>query len=414
MYTVLFWIIIAILVIDFVLETVLDYLNGKQVSETLPDEVKDIYDAEKYKKQQEYFKTNQKFGTVADIFSFVVIMLMFFLFGFAFVDNLVRGMVTNSMLISLFFFAILYFANELISIPFGVYKTFKIEEKFGFNKMTPGLFAMDTVKGWIMTVILGGGIIALMMLFYEKVGTNFWLIAWGVMALFNIFMLMFYSNLIVPLFNKQTPLEEGELRTEIEKFCQKVGYQLENLYVIDGSKRSTKANAYFTGLGAKKRIVLFDTLMDTLTTEEIVAVLAHEIGHYKHKHTRTMLVISLLNIGLMLYLLSLILGSPETGNMYIAEALGSNIPSFHFGVFVFGILYTPISFLLGIFINILSRKNEYQADTFAKENGLGDALGEALRKLSVSSLSNLNPHPAYVFFHYSHPTLLQRLNNLKK
>ncbi len=414
MYTVLFWIIIAILVIDFVLETVLDYLNGKQVSETLPDEVKDIYDAEKYKKQQEYFKTNQKFGTVVDIFSFVVIMLMFFLFGFAFVDNLVRGMVTNSMLISLFFFAILYFANELISIPFGVYKTFKIEEKFGFNKMTPGLFAMDTVKGWIMTVILGGGIIALMMLFYEKVGTNFWLIAWGVMALFNIFMLMFYSNLIVPLFNKQTPLEEGELRTEIEKFCQKVGYQLENLYVIDGSKRSTKANAYFTGLGAKKRIVLFDTLMDTLTTEEIVAVLAHEIGHYKHKHTRTMLVISLLNIGLMLYLLSLILGSPETGNMYIAEALGSNIPSFHFGVFVFGILYTPISFLLGIFINILSRKNEYQADTFAKENGLGDALGEALKKLSVSSLSNLNPHPAYVFFHYSHPTLLQRLNNLKK
>lgn len=414
MYTALFWIIIVILVCDFVLETVLDYLNGKQVSDKLPDEVSDIYDAEKYKKQQAYFKANQKFGSVVDIFSFVVMMLMFFLFGFAFVDNLVRGMVTHSMLISLLFFAILYFANELISLPFGIYKTFKIEEQFGFNKMTPGLFAMDNVKGWLMSIVLGGGIISLIMLFYEKTGTNFWLIAWGLMALVNIFTLMFYSNLIVPLFNKQTPLEPGELRTEIEKFCQKVGYQLENLYVIDGSKRSTKANAYFTGLGAKKRIVLYDTLMDTLTTEEIVAVLAHEIGHYKHKHTRVMLILSLLNIGLMLYLLSLALGSPEEGNLYIAQALGSNIPSFHFGVIVFGVLYTPISFLLNIGINIISRKNEYQADTFAKENGLGDALGEALKKLSVSSLSNLNPHPAYVFFHYSHPTLLQRLNNLKK
>ncbi|MCQ2210445.1 MAG: M48 family metallopeptidase [Paludibacteraceae bacterium] len=412
MYTTLFWIIIAILVCDFVLETVLDYLNGKQVSLELPDEVKDIYDAEKYKKQQEYFKTNQKFGTISDIFSFVVMMLMFFLFGFAFVDNIARGMVENSIMISLVFFGILYFANELISMPFALYKTFNIEEKFGFNKMTPGLFAMDTLKGWLMSIILGGGILALVMLFYEKVGTNFWLIAWGVMAFINIFMLMFYSNLIVPLFNKQTPLEEGELRTEIEKFCQKVGYQLENLYVIDGSKRTTKANAYFTGLGSKKRIVLYDTLMDTLTTEEIVAVLAHEIGHYKHKHTLFMLIFSLLNIGVMLFLLSIALGEPAEGNMAIANALGSNIPSFHFGVIVFGILYTPISFLLGIGVNVLSRKNEYQADTFAKENGLGAPLGEALKKLSVSTLSNLNPHPAYVFFNYSHPTLLQRLKNL--
>ena len=397
MYTVLFWIIIAILVFDFILEQYLDYLNGKNVNMELPDEVKGIYDEEKYKKQQEYFKTNQKFGSLSNIFSFVVIMLMFFF----------------PMLISLLFFGILYFANELITLPFDLYKTFVIEEKFGFNKMTPRLYALDTIKSWLLTVLLSGGIIALLMLFYEYTGRMFWLIAWGLMAAVSIFMMMFYSNLIVPLFNKQTPLEEGELRTEIEKFCSQVGYQLENLYVIDGSKRTTKANAYFTGLGAKKRIVLYDTLMDTLTTEEIVAVLAHEIGHYKHKHTRTSLILSLLNMGVMFYLLSLALGTPEEGNIHIAQALGSENPSFHFGVIVFGILYAPISLLLSIGANVLSQKHEFQADSFAKEHGLGNALGEALKKLSVSTLSNLNPHPAYVFFHYSHPTLLQRLKNLK-
>ncbi len=413
MYTVLFWIIIAILVFDFILEQYLDYLNGKNVNMELPDEVKGIYDEEKYKKQQEYFKTNQKFGSVSNIFSFVVIMLMFFFFGFAFVDSIARGLTVVPMLISLLFFGILYFANELITLPFDLYKTFVIEEKFGFNKMTPRLYALDTIKSWLLTVLLSGGIIALLMLFYEYTGRMFWLIAWGLMAAVSIFMMMFYSNLIVPLFNKQTPLEEGELRTEIEKFCSQVGYQLENLYVIDGSKRTTKANAYFTGLGAKKRIVLYDTLMDTLTTEEIVAVLAHEIGHYKHKHTRTSLILSLLNMGVMFYLLSLALGTPEEGNIHIAQALGSENPSFHFGVIVFGILYAPISLLLSIGANVLSRKHEFQADSFAKEHGLGNALGEALKKLSVSTLSNLNPHPAYVFFHYSHPTLLQRLKNLK-
>jgi Zn-dependent protease with chaperone function len=413
MYTTLFWIIIAILVLDFALEWYLDYLNNSQVSEALPDEVKDLYDAEAYKKQQQYFLANKKFGMVSGLFSFVVMMLMFFLFGFAFVDNIARGFSENSIVIALIFFGILYFANEVLNIPFGIYHTFKIEERFGFNKMTPALFAADTVKGWLLTVLLGGGILALLMLIYNETGTYFWLIAWAVMSGISIFMLMFYSNLIVPLFNKQTPLEEGELRTAIQEFCKKVDFGLDDLYVIDGSKRSTKANAYFTGLGSKKRIVLYDTLMNTLTTEEIVAVLAHEIGHYKHKHTLLMLLISILNTGFMLFLLSLALGTPETGNVHLAEALGSQYPSFHLGVIVFGILYTPISTLLGVGLNVISRRNEFQADSFAKENGLGEELGEALKKLSVSTLSNLNPHKAYVFFHYSHPTLIQRIRNLK-
>lgn len=412
MYTTLFWIIIAILVLDFALEWYLDYLNNSQVSEALPDEVKDLYDAEAYKKQQQYFLANKKFGMVSGLFSFVVIMLMFFLFGFAFVDNIARGFSENSIVIALIFFGILYFANEVLNIPFGIYHTFKIEERFGFNKMTPALFAADTVKGWLLTVLLGGGILALLMLIYNETGAYFWLIAWAVMSGISIFMLMFYSNLIVPLFNKQTPLEEGELRTAIQEFCKKVDFGLDDLYVIDGSKRSTKANAYFTGLGSKKRIVLYDTLMNTLNTEEIVAVLAHEIGHYKHKHTLLMLLISILNTGFMLFLLSLALGTPETGNVHLAEALGSQYPSFHLGVIVFGILYTPISTLLGVGLNVISRRNEFQADSFAKENGLGEELGEALKKLSVSTLSNLNPHKAYVFFHYSHPTLIQRIRNL--
>ena len=413
MYTTLFWIIIAILVLDFALEWYLDYLNNSQVSEALPDEVKDLYDAEAYKKQQQYFLANKKFGMVSGLFSFVVMMLMFFLFGFAFVDNIARGFSENSIVIALIFFGILYFANEVLNIPFGIYHTFKIEERFGFNKMTPALFAADTVKGWLLTVLLGGGVLALLMLIYNETGTYCWLIAWAVMSGISIFMLMFYSNLIVPLFNKQTPLEDGELRTAIQEFCKKVDFGLDDLYVIDGSKRSTKANAYFTGLGSKKRIVLYDTLMNTLTTEEIVAVLSHEIGHYKHKHTLLMLLISILNTGFMLFLLSLALGTPETGNVHLAEALGSQYPSFHLGVIVFGILYTPISTLLGVGLNVISRRNEFQADSFAKENGLGDELGEALKKLSVSTLSNLNPHKAYVFFHYSHPTLIQRIRNLK-
>ena len=412
MYTTLFWIIIAILVLDFALEWYLDYLNNSQVSEALPDEVKDLYDAEAYKKQQQYFLANKKFGMVSGLFSFVVMMLMFFLFGFAFVDNIARGFSENSIVIALIFFGILYFANEVLNIPFGIYHTFKIEERFGFNKMTPALFAADTVKGWLLTVLLGGGVLALLMLIYNETGAYFWLIAWAVMSGISIFMLMFYSNLIVPLFNKQTPLEEGELRTAIQEFCKKVDFGLDDLYVIDGSKRSTKANAYFTGLGSKKRIVLYDTLMNTLNTEEIVAVLAHEIGHYKHKHTLLMLLISILNTGFMLFLLSLALGTPETGNVHLAEALGSQYPSFHLGVIVFGILYTPISTLLGVGLNVISRRNEFQADSFAKENGLGEELGEALKKLSVSTLSNLNPHKAYVFFHYSHPTLIQRIRNL--
>jgi len=236
----------------------------------------------------------------------------------------------------------------------------------------------------------------------------FWIYAWLVVAVFSIFMSMFYSNLIVPLFNKQTPLKEGELRSSIEDFAQKVGFKLDNIFVIDGSKRSAKANAYFTGLGPKKRIVLYDTLINDMETDELVAVLAHEIGHYKKNHIIQGLIISLIQTGIVLFIFSLLIDSP-----LLSKALGVEEPNFHIGLIAFGILYSPVSFVLGIFMNMLSRKNEYQADAFAAKNYRPEALASALKKLSVKNLSNLTPHPKYVFFNYSHPPLLERLNHLK-
>jgi STE24 endopeptidase len=334
---------------------------------------------------------------------------MFLFYGFAFVDNLVWGFTGNAILAALLFFGIIMFASDVLGIPFSVYDTFKIEEKYGFNKTTPKTFMLDTIKGWLIGALIGGGLLALIILIYQKTQNMFWIYAWILVAAFSIFMTMFYSNIIVPLFNKQTPLEEGELRDAIQEFSEKAGFKLDNIFVIDGSKRSTKSNAYFTGFGAKKRIVLYDTLINDMETEELVAVLAHEIGHYKKKHVLQGLLISLIQTGVVLFIFSLLIDSPALG-----KALGVEEPNFHIGLVAFGILYSPVSFVLGIFMNILSRKNEYEADAFAAKYYNPEALASALKKLSVKNLSNLTPHPKYVFFHYSHPTLLQRLAHLKK
>jgi STE24 endopeptidase len=266
---------------------------------------------------------------------------------------------------------------------------------------------LDKLKGWALVVILGGGILALVVWIYTVTGPWFWLLVWGVITAFTIFMTMFYSNLIVPLFNKQTPLEEGDLRNAISEFAQKAGFQLKNIYVIDGSKRSTKANAYFTGLGPRKRIVLYDTLINDHSVDELVAVLAHEIGHYKKKHTLTGTLLGIIQTGIMLFILSLFIDNP-----LLSEALGAQEPSFHLGVLVFGILYSPVSMVLGLVMNMISRKNEFSADRYAGQNFNAESLKSALVKLSVKNLSNLRPHPVYVFFNYSHPPLLQRLQAL--
>jgi STE24 endopeptidase len=408
MHEILFWIIIGIIVIDFIFEKYLDYLNTTTMSDVLPGEVKGIYDEEKYKKQQAYQRENQRFELLSSSFSFALTLAMFLFYGFAFVNNLAWGFTTNAILAALFFFGLIMFVSSVLSIPFSIYDIFVIEEKYGFNKTTPKTFVFDTIKGWLLGAVIGGGLLALIVLIYQKTQNMFWIYAWILVSAFSVFMLLFYSNLIVPLFNKQTPLEEGELRDAIKKFADKVGFKLDNIFVINGSKRSTKANAYFTGFGAKKRIVLYDTLINDMETNELVAVLAHEIGHYKKKHVIQGLFISLIQTGIVLFIFSLLINNP-----YLSKALGVEEPNFHIGLVAFGILYSPVSFVLGIFMNLLSRKNEYQADEFAAVHFKPDSLASALKKLSVKNLSNLTPHKIYVFFHYSHPTLLQRLEFLK-
>ena len=409
MHNILFYIILVILLADFILERWLDYLNDKKLSAELPEEVRDVYDAAQYKKSQEYKKVNDRFSLISSSFSFILIIGMLLFGGFDLVDRWARSFTDHPILIALIFFGILAIASEILTLPFSLYDTFVIEEKFGFNKTTPRTFALDKIKGWMLGALIGGGILSAILWFYQQTTTNFWIFAWIAVTAFSIFMTMFYSTLIVPIFNKQTPLEEGELRDEIKNFSDKAGFKLDNVFVIDGSKRSTKSNAYFSGLGAKKRIVLFDTLIKDLSIPEIVGVLAHEIGHYKKRHTLIGIINGIVQTGITLYLFSLFVDNPQ-----LSAALGSDTASFHLGLVAFGILYSPISTIIGLFMNHFSRKHEYAADRFAKEKYNGESLILALKKLTSKNLSNLTPHPLYVFFHYSHPTLLQRIRALRQ
>ena len=405
----LFYIIIAIISINFIVDKIIDALNAKHFNDALPKELQDVYDETAYKKSQKYKATNYKFGLVTSAFS-TVLTLGFLLFdGFEFVDTIARGFSENPIIVALIFFGIIMIGSDIITTPFSYYSTFVIEEKFGFNKTTKKTFFMDKLKGWLMMAFVGGGILALIIWFYQWAGSNFWLYAWGLVSVFVVFMNMFYSKLIVPLFNKQTPLEAGNLRNKISEYANSVGFKLDKIFVIDGSKRSTKANAYFSGFGNEKRVTLYDTLIHDLEEDEIVAVLAHEVGHYKKKHIIFNLFASILLTGFMLFILSLFISNP-----LLSQALGVEIPSFHIGLIAFGLLYAPISEITGLVMNWFSRKFEYQADAYAKNTYKAEPLISSLKKLSKNSLSNLTPHPAYVFMHYSHPTLLQRIVNLRK
>ncbi len=405
---ILFYVIILIIVFDFVFDRVMDYLNSTRWSNKLPEELKGIYNEDKYRKSQNYSKENMKFGLITSSLSFIAILLILFFQGFAFLDEWIRQYTEHAILMAILFFGIIGFLSDILGTPFDIYHTFVIEEKYGFNQTTPKTYISDKLKGYMLSLIIGGGILAAFVWFYEIAGSLFWLYAWAFITGFSIFMSMFYSTLIVPLFNKQKPLEEGELRNAIEKFAEKAGFRLKNIYVIDGSKRSKKANAYFSGLGAKKRIVLYDTLINDHSTDELVGILAHEIGHYKKKHTLKSIILSTINTGIMLYILSIFIDNPV-----LSAALGVENPSFHIGILAFGLLYSPISTILGIAGNVLSRHYEYEADRFAAEKFDPKPLQEALKKLSVNHLSNLRPHPAYVFVNYSHPPILKRLEHMK-
>ena len=404
----IFYIIVAIILIDFVIDKIVDALNAKKFNDPVPPELRDVYDETEYIRSQNYKKERYQFGIITSSFSLLTILIFLFLDGFAFVDGIATSYTEDPILKALLFFGIIMFASDILTLPFSYYSTFVIEEKYGFNKTTKKLFFLDKLKSWALMAVVGGAILSLIIWFYQLTENDFWWYAWILVTVIILFTNMFYAKLIVPIFNKQSPLKEGSLRTKIEAYAEKVGFKLDNIFVIDGSKRSTKANAYFSGFGKEKRITLYDTLISDLEEEEIVSVLAHEVGHYKRKHIVVNLIASVATTGLTLWLLSLFVG-----NETLSQALGVEKPSFHIGFIAFGLLYSPISEITGLIMNFLSRKFEYQADNFAKNTYQKDYLISSLKKLSKSSLSNLTPHKAYVFMHYSHPTLLQRIKNLR-
>ena len=400
----LFILIIVFIVAEYALSRYLDYLNLSNLSPDIPAEMDGYIDKEKYAKSQEYTRVSTRFGNISGAISFMLTLVVLFVHGFAWLDNLVRGYSANPILQAVMFFGIFSVASGIISFPFSVYSTFVIEERFGFNRTTVKTFIIDKIKGMALGAILGGGILALLVWLYTILGGWFWLVAWGVVTSITLFITVFYTSVLVPIFNKLTPLEDGELRTSLQDYSKKIGFPITNIMVIDGSKRSARANAYFSGLGPKKSIVLFDTLLKNHSVSELVAVIAHEVGHYQRKHIRNGFILSTLQMGLMLFIFGQLAGSAT-----LAESLGASQASFHIGMIAFSLLYSPIGMVTGILMNMYSRKNEFEADAYAKETYGSEPLSLALKKLSVDNLSNLRPHPLYAFFHYSHPPLLERL-----
>ena len=405
----IFFIIVVFLCLDFVLERVLESLNSKHMSPVLPDSLKGIYEEKEYSRFQSYKRENGRLDSWSSGVGFVVMIVFLVAGGFGWYNSWVVSLTDSVVWQTILFVVGLSVVSSVLDIPFDYYATFRIEEKYGFNKTTRRVYWLDTVKELFLSLVLGGVLLALVVWFYTWAGTYFWLYAWGAVTLFSVFMAMFYSQLIVPLFNKQTPLQEGSLRNKIQAFAGKVGFKLDNIYVIAGSKRSTKANAYFTGLGPKKRVVLYDTLIDELTEEEIVAVLAHEVGHYKKRHTLRSMVVSVIQMGVLFWLFSLCVN-----NVALSEALGGDRVYFQLGLIAFAILYSPVNLILGIGMNVWSRSNEYEADAFAARYYEGDYLVSGLKKISVKSLSNLTPHPLYEYVYYSHPSLLKRIDAIKR
>ena len=403
------YLIIGLVIFNYLFSTVLDYINGKNWKTEVPSVMKDFYDEDKYLKAKNYSKEKGKVSLISSTLSTLITLLFLIFEGYGWLDNFISLYYDIPFLKSGIFFLVLFILSDFISIPFSCYNTFIIEEKYGFNKTTVKTFVLDKIKGYLLTLIVGGILLFGAIYIVSLLENSFWFWLWLSLSFIMLIVNMFYADLIVPIFNKLTPLEAGSLREKIESYTKKVGYSLKNIYIIDGSKRSTKANAFFSGLGPRKTIALYDTLVEKHSEEELVAVLAHEVGHYKKKHVFTSLFLTIFQLGLMCFLLETCLKVGE-----ISKALGGKEMVFHLGLVAFGILYSPVGTILSILMNINSRKNEFEADHYAKTTYSGVALELALKKLSVDSLSNLYPHPFYTFIHYSHPPLLKRLSALNE
>lgn len=394
---------------NYLFELLLDIINLRSSRRPLAPEARGIYDNEKYQQTMAYNEAQTRFGFISGAVSFGASFLFLVLGGFGWLDAKLMEWVANPTWRALAYFGVLFLASDVLGWPFQWYSTFVLEEKFGFNKTTPKLFITDKLKNYLLMALLGGGLLYVLLWLLNLLGPSFWWVFWLIVTVFTVFMNMFYTTLIMPLFNKLTPLENGDLRQAIEQYSQQEGFPLTNIFVIDGSKRSSKANAFFSGFGKNKKVVLYDTLIENHSIDELVAIFAHEVGHYKKKHILGSMIASVLQTGLMLFIMSKFIF-----NENLSLALGAQTWQIHINLVAFSMLYTPISFVLNLLSNVMSRKNEFEADRYAVETTRTDALALALKKLSSDNLSNLQPHPAYVFFHYSHPTLLQRLQAMEQ
>lgn len=400
--------IIAITLIGYVFEQLLDYINLRHQRQDIPDEVAAFYERGKYLKSLAYHRELTNFSFLTSAFGLIISLVMLISGGFGMLDNYLQSVMAHDIFRALLFFGILMLAGDLVTLPFQIFSTFVIEEKYGFNKTTVKTFVTDKLKGYLLGGLIGGALLSLLLYLIQWLGQNFWIWFALAAAVFMLMVNMFYTSLILPLFNKLTPLPDGVLKDSIEAFSKRVMFPLDNIYVIDGSRRSSKANAFFSGIGKRKKIVLYDTLINNHTTEELVAVLAHEVGHFKKKHIVLTYVLAVIQIVFTLFVLSLLVF-----NENVSAALGGNSLSIPLNLVAFGILFSPVSAVTGLLMNMISRKNEFEADRYARETYNGAALSDALKKLSVDNLSNLYPHPLYVFFHYSHPPLLKRLEAIR-
>ncbi len=407
--TEIFIAIIGILTLNFCLNRTLEWLNLKSWKKTLPTELEDFYDREQFKKAQQYHQTKGKLGLFESVFSFVFLIVILSFGGFGWLNDQLELFMNNKVLLGLAFFGILFIVSDLLSLPFNVYDTFKIEADYGFNKTTITTFIKDQLKSYLLTFLIGGGLMALMLWLMLNTGKTFWIYLVILTVLVSLLFNMFYTSLILPWFNKLEPLKDEDLKSSISSLSERIGFPIKDIFVMDGSTRSTKANAFFSGFGSNKRIVLYDTLINDHTKEELLAILTHEIGHYKKQHIPKNMILSTLQTGILFFLLAEFLYMEE-----LSLALGASEWQLHLNLLAFGILYEPVSILAGLFMNSVSRKFEYQADAFAANNYGKKPLIEGLKKLSIKHLSNLTPHPAYVFFHYSHPPILKRIKALQK
>jgi STE24 endopeptidase len=408
MNTIAFIILLAI-IFDFILNGIADYLNLKMLRSDLPRPFQEVYDSDRYRKSQQYLKINTRFGWVTGIFNVIVMLLFWFGKGFPLLDEWVRSFNYGPVITGLSYMGILIFVKSLLSLPFSIYSTFVIEERFGFNQTTWSTFVLDLAKGVLLAVLIGTPLLAGILLFFEYAGANAWWYCWIAVTLYMLGVQFIAPTWIMPLFNKFSPLEEGELKSSILSYAGSISFPIENVYVMDGSRRSSKSNAYFTGFGKHRRIVLFDTLIKQHTSGELLAVLAHEMGHYKKKHILQSMILGIIQMGIMLYLLSFFISYQS-----LFDAFYMPQKSVYAGLIFFGMLYSPVGFFIDIFMQMLSRKNEIAADRFSVETTHDpQSMAEALKKLSINNLSNLLPHPLYVFLNYSHPPVLQRIQAIQ-